>query len=406
MSFGAISGAETELHLKPVRRTPFHRANEKAGSAFIDTGLWKRSWYYPKPGESVNEAYKREAEETRRTVGMVDVSTLGKIDVQGPDAAELLNRVYVNAWSNLEIGKGRYGVMLRDDGVVFDDGTTTRIAEHHYFMTTTTVGAAKVMTNLETMLQTAWPDLKVSVTSVTDQWAGVAVAGPNARKLLADVISDLDMSDAGLPYMGMRQGRIGDIPVRVHRLSFSGELAFEVYCAAGFGEAMWEAILAKSAPHGLLLYGVEALGTLRIEKGHVAGGELDGRTTLDDIGLGGMASKKKPFVGQVLSRREAYLDPMRERFVGLVPVDPATRIRPGSIIHVHDGDHTGFGLGRVTATTYSPQLKQYIALGLVAGGPDRHGEVVDACYPLKGDVTAAKIVSPHFFDPKGERLRG
>ncbi|WP_137391769.1 sarcosine oxidase subunit alpha family protein [Rhodoligotrophos defluvii] len=408
VSLGAVAGAETELHFKPVRRTPFHRANERIGAAFIDVGLWKRPWYYPKAGEDVNAAYKREAEQTRATVGMVDVSSLGKIDVQGPDAAEFLNRVYVNGWSKLEVGKGRYGVMLRDDGVVFDDGTTTRIAEHHYFMTTTTAGAAKVMAHLENLLQTAWPNLKVSVTSVTDQWAGVAIAGPNSRSLLQDLVSQIDMSNAGLPHMGMREGFIGDIPVRVHRLSFSGELAYEVYTPAGFGEAVWDAILAKGEKHGLVLYGSEALGTLRIEKGHVSAPELDGRTTLDDLGLGAMASKAKPYIGKLLARREAYLDPMRQRFVGLLPVDPAARIRPGSIIHVHNGDHSGFGLGRVTSTTYSPQLKRYIALGLVAGGRDDQApeRMVDACYPLKGDVVPARVVSPHFFDPEGERLRG
>ncbi|WP_342643550.1 sarcosine oxidase subunit alpha family protein [Rhodoligotrophos ferricapiens] len=414
VSLGAIAGAETEDHFKPIRRTPFHRANERSGAVFIDTGLWKRAWYYPKAGEDVNASYKREAEQVRRTVGMVDVSSLGKIDVQGPDAAEFLNRIYVNAWAKLEVGKGRYGVMLRDDGVVFDDGTTTRISESHYFMTTTTAGAAKVMAQLEYLLQTAWPNLKVSVTSVTDQWAGVAIAGPNSRALLQDLVSQIDMSNAGLPHMGMREGLIGDIPVRVHRLSFSGELAYEVYTPAGFGEAMWNAIVAKGERHGLVLYGSETLGTLRIEKGHVSAAELDGRTTLDDLGLGGMASKTKPYIGKVLSRREAYLDPARQRFVGLLPVDPNARIRPGSIIHLHGGDHTGFGLGRVTSTTYSPQLKRYIALGLVSGGLGQghgHGSqeperMVDACYPLKGDVVAAKLVSPHFFDPEGERLRG
>ncbi len=401
-----LAHAETDEHLRPVRRTPFHRWHQRQGGVFLDVGLWKRAWYYPQAGEGINEAYRRETKQVRETVGMVDVSTLGKIDVQGPDAAEFLNRVYINGWKNLEIGKCRYGIMLREDGYIFDDGTTTRIGEHHYFLTTTTAEAAKVMAHLEWLLQTAWPDLKVHVTSVTDQWGGVAVAGPNARKMLADAIEGIDFSDAGLPYMGYREGTAAGIPVRVHRLSFSGELAYEVYCGSGHGDALCEQLQSVGKRHGLVIYGVEALGALRIEKGHIAGGEIDGRTTLNDLGFAKMASKQKPYVGSVMKDRPDLSDPNRPRLVGLKPVDKTQRIRPGSVLQPHGKAHEGFGLGHVTSTTYSPQLGHSIALGLVRGGPERIGEVIDACYPLKDEVTAVEIVSPHFFDPQGKRLHG
>ncbi|MEZ5773877.1 MAG: sarcosine oxidase subunit alpha family protein [Hyphomicrobiaceae bacterium] len=404
---GAIAAHESDHHVRPVRVTPFHDWNEKIGTVFLDTGLWKRPWYYPMKGETINEAYRREAKAVRETVGMVDVSTLGKIDVQGPDAPEFLNRVYVNGWKSLEVGKARYGIMLREDGYVFDDGTTTRISEHHYFMTTTTAEAAKVMMHLEWLLQAAWPELKVHVTSVTDQWGGVAIAGPNARALLKDAIPSIDFSNEAFPFMGYRTGTAeGGIPVRVHRISFSGELAYEVFCGAGHGSALCDLLFEKGKRHGLVLYGVEALGTLRIEKGHVAGGEIDGRTTLEDLGLEKMASKAKPYIGSVLRQRPDMTSPARQRFVGLKAVDPNTRIRPGMILQPHKGPHQGHGLGHVTATTYSPVLGQSIGLGLVAAGLARKGEIVDAVYPLKGDVTAVEIVSPHFFDPEGKRQNG
>lgn len=406
VAIGALAGPEAGEHFKPVRRTPMDAVHRREGAAMTDAGLWKRAWYYPQADEDVNAAYIREMMAVRSAAGMVDVSTLGKIDVQGPDAAEFLNRVYVNGWSKLAVGKARYGVMLREDGFVLDDGTTWRISEHHYFMTTTTAEAARVMAHLEYLLQVAWPDLKVHVTSVSDQWAAVAVAGPRSRAILADALSGLDLSNEALPHMGVGFGTLDGIPVRVARLSFSGELAYEVYCPAGFGEAMWQALKAAGAPHGLIAYGTEALGGLRVEKGHVAGSEIDGRTTLSDLGLERMASTKKPFLGQVLAGREALTDGGRPRLAGFVPVDGTARIRPGSILQPHGGPHEGHGLGHISSTTYSPELGHYVALGLVAGGMEAEGQVVDACYPVKGEVVPVRITSPHFVDPEGERLRG
>ncbi|MEZ5924058.1 MAG: sarcosine oxidase subunit alpha family protein [Hyphomicrobiaceae bacterium] len=407
VALATLAGHETDNHVKPVRRTPFHAWNEKAGCVFLDTGLWKRAWYFPQGSEDVNAAYRRETKAVRETVGVVDVSTLGKIDVQGPDAAEFLNRVYVNGWKNLEVGKARYGIMLREDGFIFDDGTTSRLAEDHYFLTTTTAEAAKVMSHLEWLLQTAWPDLKVHVTSVTDQWGGVAVAGPNARKLLADCVADIDMSNDAFPFMGVRVGSgHGSVPLRIHRISFSGELAYEVFTPSGYGSALMDLLMAKGKAHGLVLYGVEALGALRIEKGHVAGNEIDGRTTLEDLGLAKMASTKKPYVGSVLRNRPAMQSEDRQRLVGLRPVDRKARIRPGMILQPHGGPHQGHGLGHVTSTTYSPQLGHSIALGLCKGGMSNEGQVIDAVFPLQGDVVPVEIVSPHFFDHEGKRLHG
>ena len=406
VSLAAIAGHETGEHLRPVRRTPFHRWNERQGCVFLDTGLWKRPWYYPRAGEDVNAAYRRETRQVRETVGMVDVSTLGKIDVQGLDAAEFLNRIYVNGWKSLEVGKARYGLMLRDDGFVLDDGTTSRLSQTHYFLTTTTAEAAKVMTHLEWLLQTAWPDLRVHVTSVTDQWAGMAVAGPNAKKLLADAIKDIDFANDKFPYMGVRQGGMGGVPVRVHRVSFSGELAYEVYCAAGYGEALCDFLFDFGSRYGLILYGVEALGALRIEKGHIAGGEIDGRHSLEDLRMEKMASKAKPFVGSVLRSRPEMQGDDRPRLVGLKPVVKSQRIRPGMILQPHNGPYRGHGLGHVSSTTFSPALGHSIALGFVVGGAAMEGRVIDAVYPLKGDIVMVEVVSPHMFDPDGERLHG
>ncbi len=407
VSFGAIAGQETGQHFRPLRRTPLHDWNLKNGAEMINVGAWQRAWYYPKPGEDVDAAYIRETTEVRKTCGMVDVTTLGKIEVQGPDAAEFLNRVYVNGWKLLKPGRARYGVMLRDDGLVFDDGTTSRLSDTHYFMTTTTAEAAAVMSHLEWLLQCCWTDLKVHVTSVTDQYAGLAIAGPNSRGLLQEVFADIDFSNEAFPFMGVRETEYKGMPVRVFRISFSGELAYEVATPSGFGEAVWEALYEAGKGHGLCLYGTEALGALRIEKGHFAGNEIDGRTSLEDLGLGKMASTKKQFVGSIMRQREGIQDENRQRFVGLEPVNPKERLSGGALLHPHNGPHAGHGLGHVSSTTYSPALGRFIGLGLIEGGLERYeGQLIDACYPLKGWVVTCKVVSPHFYDPAGEKQNG
>ena len=404
VTIGALAGQETGRHFRPIRRTAMHDWHEAKGAPFIDAGAWHRAHYYPKAGEDLDAAYRREARQVRETAGIVDVSTLGKIDVQGPDAGEFLNRLYVNGFGKLPVGKARYGIMLRVDGFVMDDGTTSRLSDTHYFMTTTTANAARVLTDMEFLLQTQWTGLKVQVTSVTDQWQGLACAGPNSRALLADVVEGLDLSDEGLPHMGVGEGRIGDIPVRIMRLSFSGELAYEVYARSGHAEEMWERVVAAGEKHEAVLYGLEALGALRIEKGHVAGQELDGRTTLDDLGLAKMASTKKRYWGQVLAGREGLNDPERPKLVGLEPVDAQAKLKAGSLLFAESAEKQGHGEGHITAVTYSPVLGHYFALGLLARGPERHGEVVEAHDPLRGQVHRLRIVSPHMYDPKGEKL--
>ncbi|MCP4388618.1 MAG: sarcosine oxidase subunit alpha family protein, partial [Gammaproteobacteria bacterium] len=405
VSIGALAGFETGPDIEPRRQTPMRQWHLDNGAIFIETGLWDRAWYYPKAREDVEAAYIREARELRKGVGIVDVSTLGKIDVQGPDAAEFLNRVYVNGWETLPVGKARYGVMLRDDGMVYDDGTTTRISEHHYFMTVTTAGAGAVMSHLEFLLQTDWPDLKVEVTSVTDQWAAIAVSGPEARDLLDSVVSNIDFSQQGLPFMGAVEGTMAGLPVRVIRITFTGELGYEIYTPAGFGETLLEAVVAAGEEFDLSLCGIEALGALRVEKGHVAGSEITGRTTLDDLGLAGMGSAKKSYVGQVLAQREALLAADRQQFVGLYPVDPNAIIKGGSLLFEQKDKAEGHGLGVITAVAFSPVVGSQIALALLSGGRARIGTTINIVDSIDDTIVAAHVTSPHVYDPKGEKAR-
>ncbi len=405
VAIGALAGPRVGPRLQPRRLSPMHDWHRDHGAVYIQAGLWERPWYYPGPGESLEQCYIREARQTRKTVGLTDVSPLGKIDVQGPDAAEFLNRVYINGWKKLAVGKARYGVMLREDGIVADDGTTSRLADEHYFMTTTTANAGAVMARLEFLLQTAWPDLKVHVTSVSDQWAGMAVAGPRSRDLLAGLIRDVDFSAEGLPFMGLAHGSVRAIPVRILRVSYSGELAYELYCPAGFGHELWDRVFGAGADFDLVVYGLEAMGTMRIEKGHVAGPEIDGRTSAGDLGLGRMASTKKPFIGSVLMRRDGLRDASRPALVGIRPVERTQRLSAGAIL-CEPGRHEGHGIGHVSSITFSPQMGCDIALALVSGGLAREGDIVDAVFSMRDETVAVRIVNPVFFDPGGERLRG
>ncbi|MCF8466415.1 MAG: sarcosine oxidase subunit alpha family protein [Sneathiella sp.] len=405
LTIGAVAGRSIAGELRPTRLSPFHDCHVRAGAEFITAGDWLRPWYYPGPGEDVTAAYIREAGEVRSGVGMVDVSTLGKIDIQGPDAAEFLNRVYVNGWKTLPVGKARYGLMLRDDGMVMDDGTTWRLGEHHYFMTTTTTGAGAVMRHLEYLLQIDWPELKVHLTSVSDEWGGVAIAGPRSRAVLGSSFPGVDVSTEAIPHMGVLEFDHEGLPVRICRLSFSGELAFEVYTRAGFAGNLWDLLTEGGKPHDLRLYGSEALGALRIEKGHVAGPELDGRTTADDLGLGGMQSTKKAYVGSVLKNREGLIRNDRRQLAGLKPVEGDTPLKAGMLLFEGDGiTPKGHGIGHVTSVTYSPELKRHIALALLAEGRERVGTLIRAVDNGGATVIDVKVCSPHFIDPEGERL--
>ena len=409
-SIGALAGRARGAEWVASRLTPMHDCHLGAGVVMTDAGIWKRPWYYPKDGEDINDAYIREATKTRQSVGMVDVSTLGKIQLQGPDVAKLLNRIYVNGFAKLPVGKARYGIMLRDDGAVLDDGTTWRIGEDDYFMTTTTAQAGPVMSFIEDLLQTRWPDLKVHVTSVTDAWAGIAIGGPEARSVLLKACPDMGFDDASFPFMGVREGMLnlpgGAVPCRAARISFSGEMAWEIYTAAGYGAAAWRYLSSLVTDIGGVSYGMEALGAMRIEKGHVTAAELDGRVTLEDAGFGKMASKTKPFIGSVLRQRPKLLDENRARLVGIFPKNRNHTFQAGSIICTKDNQQ-GFGEGWITGVTYSPALGHWIGVGFVSGGYQAwDNEALVSADPIRGKTVDIEVVSPHMFDPKGERMHG
>jgi sarcosine oxidase subunit alpha len=407
VAMGVFAGHTVGQEFMPVRRTAIHDWNEKQGAVFIEAGLWLRARYYPQsPGESMNDCYIRETNNTRNNVAMVDVTTLGKIDIQGPDTAEFLNRLYINNWLKLPIGRARYGIMLREDGMVFDDGTTSRLGENHYFMTTTTANAAPVLSHMEYYHQTVWPELDVVFCSVTEQWTGIAVAGPNSRALLEKVI-DIDISNEAFPFMAVGECNMNNIPARLFRISFSGELAYEVNVPADYGEQAWLELLEAGKELGVTPYGTEPLGTMRIEKGHVAGSELDGRTTALDLGLDGMANREKHFIGKQLSQRPAMLAEGRLQVVGLKSLEPGRNLRIGA--HLVDDkvklDSVSQSQGHVSATTYSPSLKCGIALGLLKDGASRHGEQIDAVFPLDDETLRVEVCHPVFIDPKGELVR-
>ena len=407
VTIGVLAGRETGRHFAPTRRTAMHEWHVEQGAPMIEVGLWMRPRCYPRAGESATDAIRREAAHVRRTVGLVDVSTLGKIDVQGPDATEFLNRVYANNWANVPVGKARYGIMLREDGIVFDDGTTSRLAEHRYFMTTTTANAAAVLTHLEHLLQVVWPALKVQVTSETEQWAAMALAGPASRAVLAKAVDGIDVSNAALPFMGVREARIAEVPVRIFRISFSGELAYEINAPADQGRRVWEALLAAGRESEITPYGTEAMGVLRIEKGHVAGPELDGRATAADLGLGRLVAMKKPdFVGKHLLGRPGLRDPARLQLVGLVPIDRQSRLRSGAhLVRDPAPSLPTQSLGHVSSGAFSPTLGHPIALAMLSGGLAHKDVTIYVAYPLDGSVAvAARVVEPVFVDPEGARL--
>ncbi|MBP1887400.1 sarcosine oxidase subunit alpha family protein [Sinorhizobium mexicanum] len=404
VAIGAVAGRATGHHFRPYRLTPIHDWHTANGAQMLEVGLWMRPWFFEASGKDVNAAYVNEMRHVRSAAGIMDISTLGKIDIQGPDAATFLDRVYANGFASLKVGRARYGVMLRDDGIVFDDGTTTRVGPDCFFMTTSTAKAADVLSWLEFLLDTAWPDLRVSVSSVSDEWAGMSVAGPESGKILAAAFPDIGFSNEALPHMGLAEGAFRDSPLRIIRLSYSGERAYEIYVGASNGEAAWRHLIDVGAPHGLKPYGVEALGALRVEKGHVAGPEIDGRTTLSDLGMGRMVAKRSGYVGEALSRREAFTAANRQRLVGLKCIEAGKRLRGGALLFAPGEPLEGHGHGRMTSITYSPELDCYVGLGLLAA--DFEGDEVIASYPMKNEVVRARVVSPVFLDPAGERMHG
>ena len=406
VAIGALAGRNVGAHFKALRRTPMHDWNLQHGATMTDAGQWHRPWYFATAGESINDAYVREATTVRDKVGLCDISSLGKISVQGPDVAEFLNRIYTNVFASLAVGKARYGIMLRDDGMVMDDGTTWRLSQTNYLLTTTTLNAGKVMVWLEELLQIRWPELKVHVTSVSDQWAGLSVAGPLAREVIAACLEDADViSSDNLPFMGVVSTHLqGGIECLIARISFSGEMAFEVYTPSGYAQSMTKMLWATAETMGGCLYGLEALGTLRIEKGHVTSAELDGRVTIDDAGLGKMASTKKPFIGSALRRRPELIRTDRPQLVGIFPKDKFETFNGGALL-CKPGEVSGFGEGWITAVTHSPVFGHWIGLGYICGGHEawKDRDVV-AADPVRKGNTDVEIVSAHMYDPKGERM--
>jgi sarcosine oxidase subunit alpha len=410
VALGAFAGHHRAKDFRPARLTPTHALAEELGAVFVEAGPWLRAAYFPRKGETDwKRSVDREVRAVRESVGLIDVSTFGKIELQGPDVGKLLDRVYINTFSTLAVGKARYGVMLREDGFVMDDGTTARLSEDRWIMTTTTANAAKVSQHLDFCLQALWPELDVRTASVSEQWAQIAVAGPRSRGLIAQIVDDPHtICPESLPYMGAIETTVlGGLNARIFRLSFSGELGFEIAVPADQGEHLARKILETGAEWDATFYGLEALAVMRIEKGHVSGPELNGQTNAADLGFGRMASTKKDYIGAVMARRPALRDPDRMGFVGFKPVNPNEVLRAGAhVLAKGAAATTENDLGHLTSATVSPILGHSIALGFVKGGAARIGEILRAWDGLRGTDIEVEICAPGFYDPKGVRLHG
>ena len=405
VALGAVAGREVGADQSPIRRTPMHDWHAANGATFVAVGPWMRAQYYQRRGESMVDAINREALHVRQAVGAIDVSTLGKIEVRGRDAGEFLHRVYINRIRNLRVGRCRYAFMLREDGFVLDDGTCTRIRDDEYYVTTGTGHAAVVMMHLERYAQTVWPDLDVHLTSVTDQWAGAAVAGPRSRDLLASACDGADVSDEALPFMGCMEATVAGAPVRIIRMTFSGEMAYEVHCPADHGVHVWEALLAAGEPFDVMPYGTEALGVLRIEKGHVVPNELDGRTIPADFGFDRM-EKDEDFIGRRSLERFRASECRRKTFVGLVSENGKGIPRGGHLVWNPTAPRPMPMYGHVTSNCYSPTLERYIALALMDDGESWKGKSLYVASPLTASFVPVRITDNVFIDPENRRPRG
>jgi len=373
---------------------------------FEDVGQWKRPWYYPRAGESMAEAVDREVAAARSGMVILDASTLGKIDLQGRDVPEFLNRIYTNAWSKLSIGRCRYGLMLGEDGMVFDDGVTTRLGERHYLMSTTSGGAARVLAWLEEWLQTEWPELQVFCTSVTEQWATISLSGPEARRLMVELVDDVDLDPAAFPHMSVGEGHVRGVPARIFRISFTGELGYEIQVAASYGLPLWEQCMAAGARYGITPYGTEAMHVLRAEKGYIiAGQDTDGTVTPQDLGMEWIVSKQKPdFLGRRSLARADIARDDRRQLVGLLPDDPGALLEEGAqIVAEPTGKIPMPMIGHVTSSYRSPNLGRSFALAMVRRGRERLGQKLYV--PMQDRTITVTVTDPVFIDKEGERLR-
>ena len=409
VAIGALAGRSRGKAFRPTRLTTSHQWAEQQGAVFVEAGMWLRAQWYPKPGETHwRESVDREALAVRRSVGICDVTTLGKIDVQGKDGARFLDALYTNTFSTLPVGKVRYGLMLREDGMAYDDGTTARFGENHFVMTTTTANAVLVFRRMEFARQCLFPDMDVNLISATEQWAQFAVAGPNSRKLLEKIVdSEHDISNEAFQFMACGELTVcGGTRARLFRISFSGELAYEIAVPARYGDALVRRLMEAGHEYDVTPYGTEALNVLRIEKGHATANELNGQTTALNLGLGRMVSNKKDCIGKVMAGREALVTDDAIKLVGFRPVDPKDKLLSGShFIARGNAAVTENNQGWMTSVCYSPHLETMIGLGFIKQGDERMGERVIAADPLRGTACEVEIVSPHFIDAQGERLR-
>ncbi|MGW6358967.1 sarcosine oxidase subunit alpha family protein [Streptomyces sp. NPDC055092] len=411
VAFAALAGRERGDLFDPERTTSIHGWHVAHGAEFEDVGQWKRPWYYPRPGEDMDAAVARECRAAREGVAFMDATTLGKIEIWGADAGEFLNRIYTNAFKKLKPGMARYGVMCKPDGMIFDDGVTLRLDENRYFMTTTTGGAAGVLDWLEEWLQTEWPELDVHCTSVTEQWATVAVVGPKSRDVIAKLAPELDVSAEAFPFMAFRETTLASgIPARVCRISFSGELAFEINVSSWYGRAVWEQVYEAGKPYDITPYGTETMHVLRAEKGFIiVGQDTDGTVTPQDANMDWVVSKRKDFIGNRSYSRADTTRADRKQLVGLLPTDRTTRLPEGSQLIAQDTPLTPEAgpvpmLGHVTSSYHSAALGRPFALALVAGGRARIGSTLLA--PVGDDLVPVEVTDSVLYDPEGTKRDG
>lgn len=408
-AIGVLAGRSTGMEFRPIRKTPSHKWAEEQGAIFVEVGMWLRAQWFPQEGETHwRQSVDREVLQTRKSVGICDVTTLGKIDVQGADAAIFLNKVYANPFGKLAVGKTRYGLMLREDGIAMDDGTAARLAEDHFVVTTTTANAVNVYRHMEFVRQCLFPDLDVQLISTTEAWAQYAVAGPNSRALLKKIVDpDFDISNEAFPFMACGEITVcGGLKARLFRISFSGELAYEIAVSTRYGDALMRKMMEAGGEFDVAPYGTEALSVMRIEKGHAAGNELNGTTTANNLGMGQMVSKKKDGIGSILSEREGLNQDDALKLVGFKPVDSSKPVPAGChLMNKGDVVHAENDQGYITSACYSPSLESAIGIGYLISGDQRMGEILRLVSPLTGIDHDVEVVSAHFVDPEGERLR-
>ena len=404
LTFGTIVGRNVGEYFDIFRKTPMHDWHVEHKAEFENVGQWKRAWYYPKNNEDMHQAVQRESKAARESAGILDASTLGKIDIQGTDASEFLNRVYTNAWSKLGIGKCRYGLMLNEDGMVYDDGVTTRLGENHYIMTTTTGGAATVLGKLEDYLQTEWPELDVYLTSVTDHYATASVCGPNSKKILSKLIPDLDLSDENFPHMSFKDATIGKIKCRVMRISFTGEHSYEINVQANYGKSIWEKCIEAGKEFNITPYGTETMHLLRAEKGFIiVGQDTDATMTPVDLQMDWIVSKKKyDFIGKRSLYRSDTIREDRKQLVGLLTENPNEILEEGAQIVAETNKQPVEMLGHVTSSYFSPNLNKSIALGVVRGGKNMLGQKLFV--PMENKIINVTVADPVFLDKENKRL--